>query len=91
MRILIPLISILTLSLGCSKDKTDADPCARAVSNAERLVKQDAAARRQFGDQPLSIERCRTASASEVSCIAYASDWQELARCSPNTLEVGTR
>jgi hypothetical protein len=91
MRTLIPFIAMLTLSLGCSKDRTDADPCVRAVANAERLVKQDDAARRQYGEKPLTIERCRTAPADEVSCLAYASDWHELARCSPSSLQVGAR
>jgi hypothetical protein len=61
------------------------------VANAERLVKQNDLARSQLGDRPLSIERCRTAPPTEVACIAYASDWDELALCSPNTLQIGTR
>lgn len=70
----------------CSKDTTDADPCARAVENAQRLVKENPSAAAHYGDRPLTTERCRTASAREVSCIAYASDWAELESCAPSVL-----
>jgi hypothetical protein len=80
------LVASLSALIGCSKDNADADPCARAVANAERLVKDDRAAHRRFGDQPLTKERCRSASAQQVSCIAYASDWDELERCLPTLL-----
>ena len=84
MRFLIP--ALLCFAAACSKDKTDADPCERAVANAERLVKESPAAQAQYGEQPLTTERCRTANANEVSCMAYASDWYELMSCSPTVL-----
>jgi hypothetical protein len=77
----------LLFSVGaCGKDTTDVDPCARAVANAQRLVKENPAAHARYGEQPLSLDRCRTANAREVSCIGYASDWQELESCSPAVL-----
>jgi len=92
MRILIPLIATLSLSIGCSKDRTDADPCARAVANAQRLVKQDTAAQQRYGTHPLTLESCREASPNEIACIGYASDWRELEGCSSTALdEVSTR
>ena len=90
MRILIPLIASLMFS-GCSKDRTDADPCAQAIKNAERLIKDDDAARLRYGHQPLTRERCRTAKAEELSCIGYASSWGEAETCSTTLLRVGTR
>lgn len=84
MRFLIP--ALICFAAACSKDKTDADPCARAVANAERLVKENPAAVAEYGNQPLTAERCRTAKANEVSCIAYASDWAELQGCAPAVL-----
>jgi hypothetical protein len=84
MRILIPII--LSLSFGCSKDLSDADPCGRAIANAERLVKEDASARSRFGLRPLRPEECRQLSANEVSCMSYASSWSELENCSPTKL-----
>lgn len=84
MRILIP--AFLSLLVACSKDTTDADPCARAVANAERLVKQNPSAHAIYGEQPLTADRCERANAREVSCMAYASDWEELESCSPTVL-----
>ncbi len=84
MRFLIP--ALLCFAAACSKDKTDADPCERAVANAQRLVKESPAASSRYGDHPLTAERCRTANANEVSCIAYASDWNELEGCAPTVL-----
>jgi hypothetical protein len=84
MRILIP--ALLSLLVACGKDTTDADPCAKAVANAERLVKENPSAQQLYGERPLTDERCRSANAREVSCIAYASDWKELEGCSPTVL-----
>jgi hypothetical protein len=80
MRILIPIM--LSLSFGCSKDLSDADPCARAIENAERLVKENATARSRYGIRPLRPDSCKQLSAGEVSCISYASSWSELENCS---------
>ncbi len=88
------LIFALTVSLttlaACSKDREDADPCARAVDNSRRLVERDPEARAQYGSEPLTLERCRSAKLTrgEVSCIGYASTWPELAACSPVALRV---
>ena len=84
MRFLIPVV--VALVAACRNDTTDADPCARAVANAARLVKESPAAQAVYGERPLSTERCQAASAPTVSCIAYASDWNELQDCSPTVL-----
>jgi hypothetical protein len=87
MRTLIYLAAALSLALGCKNERTtDADPCTKAVANAQRLVKDNAEARSRYGERPLSTERCRDATAAQLSCIAYASDWQELEGCSPKLL-----
>ena len=87
MRTLITLISALSLSLGltaCSKDRTDADPCERAIANAERLARQDPAVSVRYeGARPFTRSNCMAASQDEVNCAAYASDWNELEHCSP--------
>lgn len=84
MRILIP--ALLALLAACSNDMRDADPCAKAVANAERLVKENPSAQQLYGVRPVTTESCRGASAREVSCIAYASDWKELEGCSTTVL-----
>ena len=44
MRTLMCLITALSFGFGvsaCSKDREDADPCDRAISNAERLAREN--------------------------------------------------
>ena len=86
MRILIPIIAALSLFAACSRDLSDSDPCGRAIANAERLIKEDSAARSRYGVRPLRPDQCRQASAAEVTCIGYASSWSELEGCSPGVL-----
>jgi hypothetical protein len=88
MRTLITLISALSLSLGitaCSKDASDADPCGRAIANAERLARENPTVSARYeGARPIVRAHCEGASSEQINCAAYASDWNELRRCSPD-------
>lgn len=80
------LITALSLSFGvsaCSKDRQDADPCDRAISNAERLARENPTVSARYeGASPLTRDECLGAPSHEINCAAYASDWNELERCS---------
>lgn len=76
------------MTIGCSKEREDADPCAKAAENVRRLADDNPTARHKYGEDPLPIEWCRNLQASheEVACMGYASSWPELMACSPNAL-----
>lgn len=82
------LICAVLVSLGCSRDRGDVDPCERAAQNARRLVQQNDVARARYGEDPFPIERCRAerVTAAETHCIGYASSWAELEHCSGSML-----
>lgn len=95
-------ISTITFALflaltGCKSDDKQEDPCERASDNASRLVRDDDAARATYGEEPLSLGRCRAASltAETVQCIGYASSWPELRACDPELIvprnDIGAR
>ena len=88
MRTLITLITTLSLSFGvtaCNREEAeDSDPCDRAIRNAERLARENpTVSARYAGASPLTRDECDGASKHEISCAGYASDWNELERCSP--------
>ncbi len=83
------LMAIAALSLvACKNEPTsDADPCAKATSNARRLISNDPAAVVRYGAEPLPVERCRTLiSKEEIACLGYASTLTELTACSPGAI-----
>jgi len=87
MRIISLVVGALAL-VACKSEPRPEAACDRASANAKRLVARNAAARRHYGMDPFPAEHCYREGIpqAKVTCIGYASDWDELFRCGPELL-----
>jgi hypothetical protein len=74
----LPIIVALGLGLLACKDSSDhRTPCERVAANGQRLA--------GAGETPYPVERCEQdqLSRAELSCLGYASSWDEYQQCAP--------